>query len=104
MCLLQIFVVSPVGHLYNGFLKDSYSDPKVVAVFLNVGKSLVIVPFKHVLNLNQKNRIKKNGLKTLLVVYIDAEQQVHFHRRRMRYETALSRAARQVGLGDLWAG
>ena len=40
----------------------------------------------------------------LLVVYIDAEQQVHFHRRRMRYETALSRAARQVGLGDLWAG
>ena len=49
-CEYPIFAMSPVGHLYNGFLKDSYNDPKVVAVFLNVGKSLVIVPFKHVLN------------------------------------------------------
>ena len=50
-CEYPNFIMSPLRNLYNRIFKDVYSDPKVVAVFLNIGKPLIYIPFKfHIMN------------------------------------------------------
>ena len=73
-CEYPDFILSFLGNLYDCIFKDVYSDPKVVAVFLNVGKPLIYVPFKfHIKNtqnvdtfVNTKNRHLHNFCKCLL--------------------------------------